>query len=210
MNGGGRDLAFPHHEFSAGHAAALTGHPLAGIYAHAGMVAYEGEKMSKSLGNLVLVSRLVADGADPRAIRLALLSERYRSDWEWKDAHLRIADGRLASWAAWAAAASKGTPEGDSAVGDGAVADGAVADCLPDDVGVHDTASNDTASNDAASDGAAPEDAVFLAQLRERLADDLDTPGAIAAIDAHIRGGAAATRVAIDALDALLGIRLAP
>ncbi|MHC5796509.1 cysteine--1-D-myo-inosityl 2-amino-2-deoxy-alpha-D-glucopyranoside ligase [Lacisediminihabitans sp. FW035] len=162
VNGGGRDLIFPHHEFSAGHAAALTGHPLAGIYAHAGMVAYEGEKMSKSLGNLVLVSRLVEGGADPRAIRLALLSERYRSDWEWTDAHLRIADERLASWGAWAAA-----PTGDA-------------------------------------------DDDFLAELRERLADDLDTAGAIAVIDARICGGAAATMTAIDAIDALLGIRLAP
>ena len=170
VNGGGRDLAFPHHEFSAGHAAALTGHPLAVIYAHAGMVAYEGEKMSKSLGNLVLVSRLVADGADPRSIRLALLSERYRSDWEWTDAHLRIADERLASWRAWAATAADGNSPEDSAVDDGA----------------------------------------FLAELREQLADDLDTPGAIAAIDARICGGAVATQVAIDALDALLGIRLAP
>ncbi|MET4705723.1 cysteine--1-D-myo-inosityl 2-amino-2-deoxy-alpha-D-glucopyranoside ligase [Frigoribacterium sp. UYMn621] len=160
VNGGGRDLVFPHHEFSAGHAAALTGHPLAGIYAHAGMVAYQGEKMSKSLGNLVLVSRLVAGGADPRSIRLALLSERYRSDWEWTDAHLRIADDRLASWTAWAA-----SPTEDA-------------------------------------------DDEFLAELRERLADDLDTAGAIAAIDARICGGAVASKTAISAIDALLGIRL--
>ena len=58
VNGGGSDLVFPHHEFSAGHTAALTGMPLASLYSHAGMVAYQGEKMSKSLGNLVLVSRL--------------------------------------------------------------------------------------------------------------------------------------------------------
>jgi len=162
VNGGGRDLIFPHHEFSAGHAAALTGHALAGIYAHAGMVAYEGEKMSKSLGNLVLVSRLVAGGADPRSIRLALLSERYRSDWEWTDAHLRVAAERLASWTAWAAA-----PNGDG-------------------------------------------DEEFLAELRERLVDDLDTAGAISAIDARIGGGAAASETAISAIDALLGIRLTP
>ncbi len=104
VNGGGSDLVFPHHEFSAGHSAALTGHPLARLYAHASMVGYRGEKMSKSLGNLVLVSRLASDGADPRAIRLALLGQHYRSDWEWTDAHLTAADGRLASWTAWAAA----------------------------------------------------------------------------------------------------------
>lgn len=159
VNGGGRDLVFPHHEFSAGHAAALTGHALAGIFAHAGMVAYQGEKMSKSLGNLVLVSRLVASGVDPSAIRLALLSEHYRSDWEWTDAHLRIAGERLGSWRAWAT-----TPV-------------------------------------ETDDG-------FLAELRAILANDLDTPGAIAAIDARICAGAPATRPVITAIDALLGIRL--
>ncbi|WP_354569555.1 cysteine--1-D-myo-inosityl 2-amino-2-deoxy-alpha-D-glucopyranoside ligase [Glaciihabitans sp. UYNi722] len=103
VNGGGSDLIFPHHEFSAGHATALNGQALAGIYSHAGMVAYHGEKMSKSLGNLVLVSRLAAADIDPRVIRLALLSEHYRSDWEWTDAHLDIARKRLERWTTWAA-----------------------------------------------------------------------------------------------------------
>lgn len=103
VNGGGSDLLFPHHEFSAAHAAALSGHPLADSYLHAGMVAYRGEKMSKSLGNLVLVSELSAQGIDPRAIRLALLAEHYRSDWEWTDARLATAQERLARWDAWAA-----------------------------------------------------------------------------------------------------------
>ena len=98
VQGGGSDLIFPHHDMSAGHAAALSGHPLAGVYSHTGMVAYQGEKMSKSLGNLVLVSVLRAGGTDPRAIRLALLGQHYRSNWEWTDAHLRAAESRLASW----------------------------------------------------------------------------------------------------------------
>jgi L-cysteine:1D-myo-inositol 2-amino-2-deoxy-alpha-D-glucopyranoside ligase len=98
VQGGGSDLVFPHHDMSAGHAAALSGHPLAGVYSHAGMVAYQGEKMSKSLGNLVLVSGLRADGVDPRAIRLALLSEHYRSDWEWTNPTLDAAVTRLARW----------------------------------------------------------------------------------------------------------------
>ncbi|MCU1546461.1 MAG: cysteine--D-myo-inosityl 2-amino-2-deoxy-alpha-D-glucopyranoside ligase [Homoserinimonas sp.] len=102
VNGGGSDLVFPHHEFSAAHAVALTGVPLADIYSHAGMVAYQGEKMSKSRGNLVLVSRLVADGTDPQAIRLALLSQHYRSDWEWTDSTLTTAQTRLESWRLWA------------------------------------------------------------------------------------------------------------
>jgi L-cysteine:1D-myo-inositol 2-amino-2-deoxy-alpha-D-glucopyranoside ligase len=112
VNGGGSDLIFPHHEYSAGHAAALTGEPLADLYAHAGMVAFEGEKMSKSLGNLVLVSTLVASGTDPRLIRLALLSEHYRSDWEWTADHLEEAALRLSAWTAWAGGAmqSAGSP----------------------------------------------------------------------------------------------------
>ena len=100
VQGGGADLVFPHHDMSAGHAAALSGHPLARLYSHAGMVAYQGEKMSKSLGNLVLVSRLREAGTDSRAIRLALLAHHYRSDWEWTDDALTQADARLRSWSA--------------------------------------------------------------------------------------------------------------
>ena len=112
VQGGGSDLIFPHHDMSAGHAAALSGHPLAGVYSHTGMVAYQGEKMSKSLGNLVLVSALRADGTDPRAIRLALLDQHYRADWEWTDAHLRAAAARLSSWtAAFGAAGRAGTAD---------------------------------------------------------------------------------------------------
>lgn len=103
VNGGGSDLIFPHHEFSAAHATALTGEPLAEIYSHTGMVAYQGEKMSKSLGNLVFVSELMRSGVDARAIRLALLAQHYRSDWEWTDATLTTAQQRLAAWTAWAA-----------------------------------------------------------------------------------------------------------
>ena len=70
------------------------------VYAHAGMVSYQGHKMSKSLGNLVFVSRLVAGGVDPMAIRMALLAHHYRSDWEWTEAVLADADARLARWRA--------------------------------------------------------------------------------------------------------------
>jgi L-cysteine:1D-myo-inositol 2-amino-2-deoxy-alpha-D-glucopyranoside ligase len=117
VNGGGSDLIFPHHEYSAGHVAALTGHALADIYSHTGMVAYQGEKMSKSLGNLVLVSRLVAGGTDPRAIRLALLAHHYRKDWEWTDAVLATAEQRLQTWSGWAATATRG-PADDSVMAD--------------------------------------------------------------------------------------------
>ena len=103
VQAGGSDLVFPHHEMSASHARVALG-PAEGafawVYVHAGMVSYHGEKMSKSLGNLVFVSRLVADGVDPMAIRMALLAHHYRSDWEWTDAVLGDADARLARWRA--------------------------------------------------------------------------------------------------------------
>ena len=70
-SGGGSDLLFPHHEFSAAHATALIGTDWADVRTHAGLLALHGEKMSKSLGNLEFVHRLVGDGADPRAVRLA-------------------------------------------------------------------------------------------------------------------------------------------
>jgi L-cysteine:1D-myo-inositol 2-amino-2-deoxy-alpha-D-glucopyranoside ligase len=62
------------------------------------MVALDGEKMSKSRGNLVFVSALRQAGHDPMAIRLALLAHRYRSDWEWTDADLTSAEARLSRW----------------------------------------------------------------------------------------------------------------
>ena len=98
VQGGGSDLVFPHHEMSASEATVVTHEPFAQAYVHAGMVGFEGEKMSKSKGNLVLVSRLRADGHDPMAIRLALLAHHYRSDWEWFDDELPKAEARLAAW----------------------------------------------------------------------------------------------------------------
>ncbi|HWH27804.1 MAG TPA: cysteine--1-D-myo-inosityl 2-amino-2-deoxy-alpha-D-glucopyranoside ligase [Mycobacteriales bacterium] len=101
VQGGGTDLVFPHHEHSAAEAEALSGRePFARAYVHAGMVGYQGEKMSKSLGNLVLVSALRADGVDPAALRLALLDAHYRRDREWTDELLQRAAVRLASWRA--------------------------------------------------------------------------------------------------------------
>jgi L-cysteine:1D-myo-inositol 2-amino-2-deoxy-alpha-D-glucopyranoside ligase len=115
VQGGGSDLIFPHHDMSAGHAAALSGHPLAGVYCHAGMVAYQGQKMSKSLGNLVLVSGLRAAGTDARAIRLALLAQHYRADWEWTAQQLSDAEQRLARWsAAFGQTATPGPRDADA------------------------------------------------------------------------------------------------
>jgi L-cysteine:1D-myo-inositol 2-amino-2-deoxy-alpha-D-glucopyranoside ligase len=101
VQGGGSDLAFPHHEMSAAHAqAAFDGLTFAQAYVHAGMVGYQGEKMSKSKGNLVLVSRLRETGVDPMAMRLAILAHHYRSDWEWTEADLGRAEERLGAWRA--------------------------------------------------------------------------------------------------------------
>ncbi len=120
VQAGGSDLIFPHHEFSASHArvAFADGAPghgaFARCYAHAGMVRLDGEKMSKSLGNLVFVSRLVADGVDPMAVRLAILAHHYRGDWDWTAAGLAAAQDRLARWRAAVDLAVSGAGSGPS------------------------------------------------------------------------------------------------
>ena len=112
VQGGGSDLVFPHHEMSAGEAqVAHPGTPFAQAYAHAGMVGYDGEKMSKSRGNLVFVSALRLSEVDPMAIRLTLLRQHYRSDWEWTDGLLWDAVDTLDAWRL-AVAAGAGAPAG--------------------------------------------------------------------------------------------------
>jgi len=168
VQGGGSDLVFPHHEMSASQAVALTGErPFARTYVHQAMVGLDGEKMSKSKGNLVLVSKLRADGVDPMAIRLALLGQHYRTDWDWTDRHLERAQERLETW------------------------------------------------RTALSVNAGPGAEATLQRVRELLADDLDTPGAIAAVDRWAqdclaRGGTdiAAPGIVARMLDALLGVRV--
>ncbi|WP_106847968.1 cysteine--1-D-myo-inosityl 2-amino-2-deoxy-alpha-D-glucopyranoside ligase [Blastococcus sp. Marseille-P5729] len=99
IQGGGEDLRFPHHECSAAHAEAITGLvPFAGHYTHAGMIGYDGEKMSKSLGNLVKVSGLTRDGVEPMVIRLALLRGHYRDYREWTDDYLDASERTLSLW----------------------------------------------------------------------------------------------------------------
>jgi L-cysteine:1D-myo-inositol 2-amino-2-deoxy-alpha-D-glucopyranoside ligase len=175
VQAGGRDLIFPHHEMSAAHArVALDGEgerPFARRYAHAGMVRLDGEKMSKSRGNLVFVSELLAAGTDPMAVRLAIISHHYRTDWDWTADSLASASAKLASWRAAAAAAAGASAGGDES---------------------------------------GPR---VLAALRERLADDLDAPGAIAVVDEWARVAAAGQAPGSAALvrstiDALLGIAL--
>jgi L-cysteine:1D-myo-inositol 2-amino-2-deoxy-alpha-D-glucopyranoside ligase len=98
VQSGGSDLVFPHHEMCASGAQVLTGVPFAQAYVHSGMVAYDGEKMSKSKGNLVFVSALRNSDVDPMAIRLTLLRHHYRSDWEWLDHELWDAVDTLTRW----------------------------------------------------------------------------------------------------------------
>jgi L-cysteine:1D-myo-inositol 2-amino-2-deoxy-alpha-D-glucopyranoside ligase len=101
IQGGGSDLAFPHHEMGASQAQCMTGeYPFARHYVHSGMVSWQGHKMSKSRGNLVFVSVLRHEGVDPMAIRLALLAHHYRSDWAWTPHGLEGAAERLARWRA--------------------------------------------------------------------------------------------------------------
>ena len=162
VQGGGSDLVFPHHEMSASEATVATGEPFAQAYVHAGMVALHGEKMSKSKGNLELVSRLRDAGRDPMAIRLALLAHHYRTDWEWTDAELIAAEQRLTAWRSAVARAS--TPSADE----------------------------------------------LIARLRAALAEDLDAPAALAAIDswAAEEGKDDGGSEVAEAVEALLGVKL--
>jgi len=167
VQAGGSDLVFPHHEMSASTARLATGEDFARAYLHSGMVALDGEKMSKSRGNLVFVSALRREGVDPMAVRLALLDHHYRDDWEWTAALLSAAEQRLALW-------------------------------------------RDAVRLDAGVGG----DEV-VAQVRTALADDLDAPAALAAVDAWAGASTVvegddgyAPQVVARACEALLGITL--
>ncbi|MFD4367459.1 cysteine--1-D-myo-inosityl 2-amino-2-deoxy-alpha-D-glucopyranoside ligase [Rhodococcus sp. NPDC058521] len=168
VQGGGSDLIFPHHEFSSAHAESVTGERrFARHYVHTGMIGLDGEKMSKSRGNLVFVSKLRGEQVDPAAIRLGLLFGHYRQDRAWTDQVLADAEARLDLWRKAASLSSAQSAE--------------------DTVG----------------------------RLRQHLADDLDTPKAIDALDGWARravedGGsdAEAPGLFAAAVDALLGIDL--
>jgi L-cysteine:1D-myo-inositol 2-amino-2-deoxy-alpha-D-glucopyranoside ligase len=168
IQGGGSDLVFPHHEFTAAHAESVSGERrFARHYVHAGMIGLDGHKMSKSRGNLVLVSQLRAQGVEPLAIRLGLLAGHYRADRDWSADVLEAANARLHRWRA--------------------------ASRLP----------------------AGPDAADTIARLRRYLADDLDTPKALAALDGWVTDaleyGGSDTRapgMVATAVDALLGVDL--
>ncbi len=148
LHGGGSDLIFPHHECERAQSEAATGAPFVRHWMHQAMVRMDGEKMSKSLGNLVFVSELRKEW-DPMAIRLLIVENHYRHGWEWDDTRMLRNAQRLEAWRA-------------AGPGDGA-----------------------------------------LAEVRTRLDDDLDTPGAVAAIDA-----AAAAGVGVCEAAGLLGVNL--
>ena len=148
LHGGGSDLIFPHHECEAVQSEAATGEPFVRHWMHQAMVRMDGEKMSKSLGNLVFVSELRKDW-DTRAIRLAVLQHHYRTSWEWREDLMAEAAQRLQVW--------QSAGRGDAA----------------------------------------------LDEVRTALDADLDTPAAVAAIDAAASAGRGDSASA-----ALLGIRL--
>lgn len=85
IQGGGSDLIFPHHEMSAAQSRSMTNQRFARTYVHAGMIGLNGEKMSKSLGNLVFVSKLISSGVNPAAIRWALMQHAYAGDLMWTE-----------------------------------------------------------------------------------------------------------------------------
>jgi L-cysteine:1D-myo-inositol 2-amino-2-deoxy-alpha-D-glucopyranoside ligase len=202
VQAGGRDLIFPHHEMSAAHArVALDGggeRPFARRYAHSAMVRLDGEKMSKSRGNLVFVSELLAAGNDPMAIRLAVISRNYRADWDWTADTLESAAARLADWRAAVAASAPGSA---SSRGGSASSRGGSASSRGGSAALRAGATSDEAGQRV------------LTAMRERIADDLDAPGAIAVVDDWARSAAAGRpdgsgALVRSAVDALLGIAL--
>ena len=108
LHGGGSDLIFPHHECERAQSEAATGQQFVKHWMHVAMVFMDGTKMSKSLGNLEFVDRL-RKTHDPRAIRLALISNHYRQEWEWTSSSMTNSLARLKSWAL--------TKNGDGAAG---------------------------------------------------------------------------------------------
>lgn len=150
LHGGGADLIFPHHECERAQSEAATGELFVKHWMHTALISMDGQKMSKSLGNLVFVDRL-RNEYDPMAIRLGLIEHHYRTEWEWDDGLMDRNSSRLISWRAGA----------EGIAGD------------------------------------------LLDEVRERLDDDLDSPGAVAAVDrAAVEGQS--TRAAAE----LLGVRL--
>lgn len=163
VQGGGSDLIFPHHEMSNSQIRALTGKNLAAAYVHAGMIGLDGEKMSKSKGNLVFVSRLMESGIDPMVIRWALLKRHYRDDYMWQRKETDLANRELNSL------------------------------------------------KEKLTSSVVPDTSPVIESIHRSIANDLDTPSAIAAINewATKNGSGGDKTSLIEVMDALLGIKLA-
>ena len=161
LHGGGTDLIYPHHECERAQSEAATGQPFVRHWMHVAMVWMDGHKMSKSRGNLVFVDAL-RRRYDPRAIRLGLIVNHYRHEWEWDKGLIDRATDRLGMWQTAAVDSKRGNSQ-----------------------------RNEQGESDV------------LNTVRSRLDDDLDTPGAIEAIDAAAESG-----VDVTAAAALLGVRL--
>ncbi len=99
LHGGGADLIFPHHECERAQSESATNTPFVDHWMHAALISKDGEKMSKSLGNLVFIDALREEW-DPRAIRLGIISHHYRTEWEWHDNLMPSSNERLARWKA--------------------------------------------------------------------------------------------------------------
>lgn len=111
VHGGGIDLAFPHHECEIAQAENATGKtPFTRYWLHVAMVRYQGEKMSKSLGNLVMVRDLLGNGWSPDALRLCMANHHYRRPWSYREEDLAWAAG-LANRLREAASIEGGTGE---------------------------------------------------------------------------------------------------
>ena len=95
IQGGGSDLIFPHHYMSEQIVRAAYGRGFANNYVHSAMIHLDGEKMSKSKGNLVFVSKLLNQGIDPMVIRWALLSGHYQQDRSWSDELLQKSSSEI-------------------------------------------------------------------------------------------------------------------
>jgi L-cysteine:1D-myo-inositol 2-amino-2-deoxy-alpha-D-glucopyranoside ligase len=149
LHGGGADLIFPHHECERAQSEAATGETFVKHWMHTALISMDGEKMSKSLGNLVFIDQL-RETWDPRAIRLGIVEHHYRTEWEWDDDLMPRNQARLEAWQA------------------------------------------NNVSNPA-----------LLDDVRARLDDDLDTPGAFVLIDA-----AAAAGHGVREASELLGVEL--
>jgi len=97
LHGGGADLRYPHHESERAQSESANQAPFARRWLYTGMVRHDGEKMSKSLGNLVFPRELFREH-EPATVRLALLAHHWRSAWEFDPDELKAAAERLDAW----------------------------------------------------------------------------------------------------------------